>query len=74
MCGRVVSLEKLDDKSFQMSFSDGEPMVVRADSVQEAQRWVAKIEARTGFSGAKADEMPSQEVIDQVRHPPIGLL
>ena len=67
VCGRIISVKKQDDKSFQMTFSEGEPMVVRADTAQDAQRWIAKIEARTGFSDAKTEEMPSQEEIDRVR-------
>ena len=63
LCGRVVSLEKRDDKSFEMKFSEGGPMTVRSDTAQDAQRWVAKIEARTGYG--KTEEMPSQEEVDQ---------
>ena len=65
VCGRIISVTKQDDKSFQMTFSEGEPMVVRADTAQDAQRWIAKIEARTGFSDAKSEEMPSPEEIDR---------
>ncbi|KAL1499487.1 hypothetical protein AB1Y20_011690 [Prymnesium parvum] len=65
VCGRIVTLDKRDDKSFQMTFSDGEQMLVRADTAQEAQRWMARLETRTGFSDAMTEEMPSPEALDQ---------
>lgn len=66
ICGRLTSVERRDDKSFLMMFMDGEQMLVRADTQPEAQRWVTKIETKTGFSDAKSEEMPSAEEIDQV--------
>ncbi|KAL3908166.1 MAG: hypothetical protein SGPRY_009901 [Prymnesium sp.] len=67
VCGRVVGLEKKDERSFVLSFSQGEQMLLRAETVAEAQRWVAKIETHTGFS--QAEEMPPQAQLDQVTHP-----
>ena len=64
VCGHITSVEIRDEKNFVMVFREGDSVPVRADTAQEAQRWISTLKAKTE---AVDQAMPSLEVINEVR-------